>query len=759
MPTTRVYHVFLANFLIMVLSAAAFAQIEKERDYAADDPAATWKEQDSVDGRWNETDIGPFIASVLPTPGGTVAKGLSIRVGDKQQGAVCYDLETMAMKAAWTGGFVKFNPRRYGIVSSPTIAGSVKFHTSAAGWSNTTPDDSALLDKAVPSDVEFRGLYHHGNRVVLEYIVDGVVVRESPWAESIDSKLYFTRTLQIAPHKKSFLIALASAPPDSGGLAGDPLEKQPKNLLTTKFVRDKVPYLVACQGDGPFTPVSGIAFVDNVILLLAPEEKTTTFHISLAADVDNDSALPPFSSAKLANLVMPGAPMWGNLLVTKGEIGNGDAPYTIDTITIPFDNPYKALMFISGHDFFSNGDMAACTLHGDVWLIRGVDERLDKVTWKRFATGLHQPLGLRIVDDEVYVLGRDQITRLHDRNGDGEADYYENFNNGGATSTSGHDFAACLETDPDGNFYYIRAHEGVCRVSKDGSRHESIAAGFRNPIGLGVGPDGTITAAPQEGNWTPSSLIAEVKEGGYYGFGGPKVTPQRPLGYDPPLCWIPRENDSSSGGQVWVTSDRWGALAGQMLHLSYGRCQMCLVLREHVGGVAQGGTVKFPLFFESGVMRGRFSPRDGQLYLSGLRGWQCAATKDGCIQRVRYTGKPVDMPVGLHVRRDGLEIKFTRPLDEKSAADPDNYFVEQWNYHYSGNYGSKDYKVSDPKRTGRDEVEVFDARLLDDRTVFLELDDVQPVMQMGISYAIKAADGAEIRRTIYNTINAVPSAE
>ena len=33
------------------------------------------------------------------------------------------------------------------------------------------------------------------------------------------------------------------------------------------------------------------------------------------------------------------------------------------------------------------------------------------------------------MNNEIYVLGRDQITKLHDLNGDGEADFYENFNN------------------------------------------------------------------------------------------------------------------------------------------------------------------------------------------------------------------------------------------------------------------------------------------------------------------------------------------
>ena len=79
--------------------------------------------------------------------------------------------------------------------------------------------------------------------------------------------------------------------------------------------------------------------------------------------------------------------------------------------------PYKSWMRFGGMDFFSDGHTAAiCTWSGDVWIVSGIDDKLDHVKWRRFAAGLFQTLGLKIVNDEVYVLGRDQITRLHDLN-------------------------------------------------------------------------------------------------------------------------------------------------------------------------------------------------------------------------------------------------------------------------------------------------------------------------------------------------------
>ncbi len=82
--------------------------------------------------------------------------------------------------------------------------------------------------------------------------------------------------------------------------------------------------------------------------------------------------------------------------------------YVVDTIPVPEKNPYDAWIRFGGFDFFPDGKSAALsTWSGDVWVVSGIDEKLDKLTWRRFATGLFQPLGLKIVDGVVHVHGRD----------------------------------------------------------------------------------------------------------------------------------------------------------------------------------------------------------------------------------------------------------------------------------------------------------------------------------------------------------------
>ena len=220
----------------------------------------------------------------------------------------------------------------------------------------------------------------------------------------------------------------------------------------------------------------------------------------------------PQDAAKLASLTKGGPAQWPQWIETKGAVGQGK-PFATDTIGVPFQNPYGALMFLSGLDFFADGTAAVCTMTGEVWLVRGLDTDLKNVRWKRFATGLHQPLGVRIIQNRLYVLGRDQVTRLHDLNGDDEADFYESVTNGYATSNGGHDYVIGLEADARGNFYTSSGNQGMLRLSgRQGV--EVLATGLRNPNGTGMSADGRFfTSSLQEGNWTPASAIVQVEVG------------------------------------------------------------------------------------------------------------------------------------------------------------------------------------------------------------------------------------------------------
>jgi hypothetical protein len=400
-------------------------------------------------------------------------------------------------------------------------------------------------------------------------------------------------------------------------------------------------------------------------------------------------------------------------------------------------------------------------LHGDVWIVDGIDEPLERVTWKRFATGLYQPLGLKIIDDRIHVGCRDQIVIPEDRNGDGEADFYRNFSSLVHVNGGGHSFHTCLETDPEGNFYFLKCANGgsrhggtLLKVSPDGRNLEVVATGFRNPNGLGMSPTGMLTEADQQGTWIPETRLDIIAPGGFYGFMPMHHRETPPSIYDGPTCWIPRPLDNSAGGQVWVDHPDWGPLDGKMIHLSWGRCTAMMVLTDRIGDTWQGGVVPLPGQFLSGVHRGRHNPADSHLYLTGCDGWQTAAVRDGCFQRLRRTGHPFHLPVGLQVHQNGIRVTFSQPLDPNTAEDPAAYSVERWNYRWTKNYGSADWSVADPERQGRDPVAVTRATLSGDgRSVFLHLDDLKPVMQMRLEYNLDTADGTLVRGELPFTIH------
>ncbi len=740
----------------------------------AEGAAEPWEratDKDWIDARFQQTDTGPFLGATFEyeerRKPARVFKGTAIRVGDRGEAAVLFDRNQLRLAAGWTGGYLQHSSRRFALLNTPKPAGPVLFSTEGGpGWADAEGKRENKHPATAPLPPEwakYKGLYLHGKRVVLSYTVGKTEVLESPWVESRGEVTALTRTLEVGPSDRSLGVLLGEEVATLGW------RTEGKARVFWFFQKGNKVRGVGLTGDRSacdeqFDQPGNRAVVR---LEVRPHKKPLRLKVYYWEGDGNDrdkfarlvaNSPPPDD---LRAWTKPGPARWTKPIVTRGEVGKSDGPFAVDTLTVPYDNPHKALFFVSGVDFLPTGEVVICTAHGDVWLVKGVDEKLEKLTWKRFATGLYQPLGLKVVDGNIFVLERGQLTRLHDLNDDGEADFYENFNGDWHTAGGEHSFDTCLETDPQGRFYFFKTGDtetptGGCllRVAKDGSKAEVFATGFRHPIGLGVSPTGLVTGADQEGNWMPSTRVDVYKEGGFYGDMRAHHRKVAPATFDPPLCWLPRQVDNSAGGQVWVPDGKWGPLSGQLLHLSYGRCSLLLLLRQEVDGVQQAGAVDLGLRFLSGVARGRFHPRDGHLYLAGLNGWQTAAARDGCVQRVRHTGKKLRLPVGLSAHANGLQLTFSEKLDRRYAEDVRRYRVEQWNYRWSGDYGSRRWSVAHPDRAGQDAVPIKSVKLSPDgRSVFLETAPLRPVMQMQVRYGLTAIDGAPLAGVISNTIH------
>lgn len=473
------------------------------------------------------------------------------------------------------------------------------------------------------------------------------------------------------------------------------------------------------------------------------------------------SSMPDAPAADLAAFLRGGPARWPEVMKTALKPGRDDGPFAVDTLGLPGSNPWLCLLRPTGFDFLDGGRRAAvCTWDGDVWLVSGLDAPSGELSWRRIASGLFQPLGLKVRYGEIFVACRDQIVILRDLNGDGETDFYENFNSDHQVTEHFHEFAMDLQTDAGGNFYYAKAarhgktalvpqHGTLLRVSRDGLRTDILATGFRAPNGVCLGDDGTFFLTDQEGFWTPKNRINHVKAGGFYGnmWGYHNITDPSDAAMEPPICWITNDFDRSPAELVRVTSDAWGPLKGSLLNLSYGNGKVFVVPYETVGGVMQGGMCALPIpSLPTGLMRGRFHPKDGQLYGCGMFAWAGNQTAPGGFYRIRATGKPMALPTSLHATKTGLELTFTEPIDRASASEPSDYSVRTWSLKRTASYGSAHHDER-PLRVSSASVSA------DGRTVSLTLPEIRPTWGMAIEYRLKGARGEPSSGTIHNTIH------
>ncbi len=506
----------------------------------------------------------------------------------------------------------------------------------------------------------------------------------------------------------------------------------------------------------------------NLRLQIAAGDQPLQFAIWLKAAsssaIDIRSSVP---TEDLSAMTQGGPARWPQILETQVVAGDNEGAFAADVLTSPDNNPWLAQMRFTGLDFFSDGSLAACTWDGDVWHVRMEEAKPNGaklLKWQRIASGLYQPLGLKIIRDKVHLTCRDQLMVLHDLNGDGETDFYQCLNNDHQVTEHFHEFAMGLQTDEAGNFYYAKSgrhakkaivphHGTLLLVSPDGATTEILATGFRAANGVCLNPDGSFLVTDQEGFWNPKNRINWVTldpkgKPKFYGnmWGYHDVTDSSDDAMESPLCWITNAFDRSPAELLWVDSPRWGALNGALLNLSYGYGKVFLVLHEEIDGQQQGGMIELPIpAFPTGVMRGRFHPQDEQLYLAGMFAWAGNATQPGGLYRLRATGQPILLPVEMHARGKAVTLQFTEPLDADSVHAA-KVAIKTWSLKRTEKYGSQHYDERN--------LQVKSAQLSQDgKQVRIELDELEPTWGMSIDFDFRSVAGQPVTGLIHNTIH------
>jgi hypothetical protein len=731
--------------------------------------SAPWYETMNIGPAWANT----FAHAATGKPSTAALKGILVDLGDRKMHAL-YDTETLRWVTAYEG-FVKWAGTPWtgshgGLVmlnnQKPLFVGS-----SAVGWADA---DGAFEDKRTiaghgnldQSHGRFLGHSIHGNTVIISSMVHGASVLQC--MKQSESGVEQQLTIATRPSAMQMLVADEAgaweiAPDGTKAKSTSGLEIHTKSNGSVRF-----------------------SAVEGRLICSIPAGQGI---LSMQIGYRRGGAPVIGAPADLVALSKGGPARFSEVLQTVGTVGKqeGMSAWAVDQLPVPPKNPWGANMRICGFDFITDDSLAVTTWNGDVWTVSGFSSDIAKLQWRRIASGMFEPLGLKVVDGKIYVLGRDGITQLIDHNGDGETDFFKAFNRDVVITQNFHEFAFDLQTDQQGNFYFCKGspvkgggrgfdtitpnHGIVAKVSADGARFQVVATGLRAPGGMSVGPQGQITTGENEGSWQPCCKLNYAMPEQLPVFFG--TEPSRHAlcegkPFNEPLCYFPMDVDNSGGSQVWVPEGgALGLKAGELIHLSYGQSSLYRVLPEKKGDVVQGGVIRIPVTLSSSAMRARFH-RDGSLFVAGFRGWQTNAANEFGIQRVRHIKENASLiPSSMTTTETGVVIGFDVPLDEELASDATSYGVERWNYVRGPQYGSGHFSVDQPDAEKEkqatqtemhahrvhDKVEVLSAKLSEDgKSVALELKGMKPSMTLKISYDLETEEGEVLIGTVHSTV-------
>ncbi|MBS1576876.1 MAG: cytochrome C [Bacteroidetes bacterium] len=357
---------------------------------------------------------------------------------------------------------------------------------------------------------------------------------------------------------------------------------------------------------------------------------------------------------------------------------------------------------VGGLAFLPDGRLLVTTWDsiGAVYMLSGIETGdTNKINVKRIASGLAEPLGIEVVNDEIYVLQKQELTKLIDVDGDEIIDEYQAVCNSWGVTADFHEFAFGL-VYKDGYFYVslsmamrLMSHEKqlpdrgrTLKISRDGS-YEWVNYGLRTPNGIGLGIDNEIFECDNQGQWVPANKLIHVKKGEYHGMRwGILDSLSKPPPVAMPAIYLPEDEIGNSPSEPVLIKD--GPYKGQMLHgdVTYGGIQRDFL--EKVNGEYQGAVFRFTQGLEAGINRMRFGP-DGALYVGGIGmvgGWSWKEKQYG-LQRLHYNGKSVFEMLSVHAQPKGFDIELTEPISDSIRVLSDDILVQQWWYLPTSDYG------------------------------------------------------------------------
>lgn len=360
---------------------------------------------------------------------------------------------------------------------------------------------------------------------------------------------------------------------------------------------------------------------------------------------------------------------------------------------------------VGGMDFLADGRMVVSTWDslGSVYIVDGRKATApNDIKVKRIAYGLAEPLGLKVVDDEIYIMQKQELTKLVDLNNDELIDEYQTICNGWKVSANFHEFAFGL-VYKDGYFYgtlatainpggastkpQIPDRGKVVKISKKDGSFTFAASGLRTPNGIGLGVDNEIFIADNQGDWLPANKIIHLQEGAWYGSRSVDFEGTANKTETPPVVWLTQDEIGNSPSQPARLNV--GPYQNQMIHGDVTHGGIKRVFAEKVNGAYQGAVFRFTQGLEAGVNRLVWSA-DGSLYIGGVGStgnWGHAGKLGYGLQKLTFNNKVAFEMLAVRAKSDGVEIEFTEPLKEGVGETAADYQIRQWWFKPTGDYG------------------------------------------------------------------------
>jgi glucose/arabinose dehydrogenase len=437
--------------------------------------------------------------------------------------------------------------------------------------------------------------------------------------------------------------------------------------------------------------------------------------------------------------------------------------YSIHSFEVPEGVELEATSFQRMPD----GKMAVSSRRGEIWMIEDADAAEVKAgQFKRFAHGMHEPIGMAYRDGWLYVTQRPDVSRLKDSDGDGQADEFEVVADGWQITGDYHEYAFGSKFDRDGNIWVVLCLTGsfgsdalyrgwAVRVTPDG-RTLPTTSGIRSPGGIGMNAAGDVFYTDNQGPWNGTCALKHLMPKKFVGHpGGFKWYSQAELemGPKPQAILFPygKMGQSAAGIACDTTDGKFGPFKNQIFvgDQTFSTVMRCFM--EKVQGHYQGACFPFREGLDCGVVGLQMEP-NGKMFVGGTnRGWGSRGTKSFCVQRLDWTGKVPFEVLEMKAIKGGFELVFTQPVDRASAEDLGSYSMKTFTYIFQGAYGSPEVDATEPK--------LKSAKLSEDGLrVELQVEGLQRGhVHHLVSKGLKSAEGIGLLHTdAYYTLNYLP---